>query len=148
MLRADPLLAHSAGLRAVQPRPARPDGGGRPAEEAYRAGAAPLSSVEGFVRQVIGWRDYVWHLYWYFDAGYATFSGMGANRPLPGGSPSWTPTRSRRVPVRRARQRARPRLGAPHPAADGARQLRAAARLGAELVPTGSTAASWTATSG
>ena len=43
------------------------------------------------------------------------------------------------VPVRRARRRTRPRLGAPHPAADGARQLRAAARLAARgagrLVP-------------
>jgi deoxyribodipyrimidine photolyase-related protein len=34
------------------------------AEAAYRAGDAPLASVEGFVRQLIGWRDYVWHLYW------------------------------------------------------------------------------------
>ena len=29
----------------------------------YTEGNAPLSSVEGFVRQVAGWRDYVWHLY-------------------------------------------------------------------------------------
>ncbi len=38
--------------------------------EAGEAGDVPLSSVEGFVRQIIGWRDYVWHLYWYFGPDY------------------------------------------------------------------------------
>ena len=33
---------------------------------AYESGAARLASVEGFVRQIIGWRDYVWQLYWHF----------------------------------------------------------------------------------
>jgi deoxyribodipyrimidine photolyase-related protein len=84
MLRADPFLAHSGLSAAFNLGLLDPMEAVRLAEDAYRAGAAPLSSVEGFVRQLIGWRDYVWHLYWYFDAGYATFSGMGANRPLPG----------------------------------------------------------------
>ncbi|RKQ91735.1 deoxyribodipyrimidine photolyase-related protein [Solirubrobacter pauli] len=35
----------------------------RAAEDAYRRGAAPLASVEGFVRQIIGWREYVWGMY-------------------------------------------------------------------------------------
>ncbi len=30
----------------------------------YEEGSAPIASVEGFVRQVIGWREYVWGLYW------------------------------------------------------------------------------------
>ncbi len=30
----------------------------------YEAGRAPIHSVEGFVRQIIGWREYVWGLYW------------------------------------------------------------------------------------
>ena len=38
------------------------------AERAYRDGDVPIESAEGFVRQVIGWRDYRWHLYWFAGA--------------------------------------------------------------------------------
>jgi deoxyribodipyrimidine photolyase-related protein len=34
------------------------------AEAAYRAGKAPLNSVEGFIRQILGWREYVRGIYW------------------------------------------------------------------------------------
>ena len=51
---------------------------------AYSAGLAPLSSVEGFVRQVMGWRDYVWHLYWHFGEDYVSGSNaLSAREPLP-----------------------------------------------------------------
>lgn len=47
-------------------------------------GGAPLASVEGFVRQVAGWRDYVWHLYWYLGEGYsASNNALSAHEPLP-----------------------------------------------------------------
>ncbi len=50
----------------------------------HAAGRAPLASVEGFVRQIMGWRDYVWHLYWYLGEPYRTSNNaLGANNPLP-----------------------------------------------------------------
>jgi deoxyribodipyrimidine photolyase-related protein len=53
------------------------------AESAYRSGAAPIASVEGFVRQVIGWRDYVWHLYWHQGEGYRHENALRATERLP-----------------------------------------------------------------
>jgi deoxyribodipyrimidine photolyase-related protein len=44
---------------------------------------ARLESVEGFIRQVIGWRDYVWHLYWHFGEGYENQNHLQAKQPLP-----------------------------------------------------------------
>ncbi|THG31686.1 cryptochrome/photolyase family protein [Naasia lichenicola] len=50
----------------------------------YHAGNAPLSSVEGYVRQIAGWRDYVWHLYWHLGESYPTRSNaLRATAPLP-----------------------------------------------------------------
>ena len=54
------------------------------AEARYRAGDAPLASVEGFVRQIAGWRDYVWHLYWHLGESYPSQSNyLNAREPLP-----------------------------------------------------------------
>ncbi len=53
------------------------------AEEAYRSGHAPIASVEGFVRQVIGWREYVWGVYWLWGPEYASANELGAHRPVP-----------------------------------------------------------------
>jgi len=53
------------------------------AEDAYTQGKARLASVEGFIRQVIGWRDYVWHLYWHFGEDYVHKNELGANQPIP-----------------------------------------------------------------
>jgi len=52
-------------------------------EDAFRAGKAPLASAEGFIRQIIGWRDFVWHLYWYFDPGYRRANELRATGKLP-----------------------------------------------------------------
>ena len=54
------------------------------AQAAYRAGAAPLNAVEGFIRQILGWREYVRGLYWLRMPGYAALNALGAERPLPG----------------------------------------------------------------
>ena len=56
----------------------------RAAEAEWRAGRAPLNAVEGFVRQVLGWREYVRGVYWTLMPAYAESNALGATRPLPG----------------------------------------------------------------
>jgi len=53
------------------------------AERAYREGRAPLNSVEGFIRQIIGWREYIRGFYWYTMPGLAEANELNAHRPLP-----------------------------------------------------------------
>ncbi len=55
----------------------------RKAEFAYHAGAAPLNAVEGFIRQIIGWREYVRGIYWLKMPGYVEENFFDAKRPLP-----------------------------------------------------------------
>jgi deoxyribodipyrimidine photolyase-related protein len=103
MLSGDPWMAHSLvsaplnlglldSLELVQR-----------VESAYRAGDVPIASAEGFIRQVIGWRDYTWNLYWHLgqSTGAATPCTPGGRSP--GGLPNWTPTPRRPFAVRRRR---------------------------------------------
>ena len=53
------------------------------AESAYHNGAAPLNAVEGFIRQILGWREFVRGLYWLKMPSYATANFLDATRPLP-----------------------------------------------------------------
>ena len=53
------------------------------AERAYRDNGAPLAAVEGFIRQILGWREYMWHLYWHFGPDYTANNELGARRRLP-----------------------------------------------------------------
>ncbi|MBV8785360.1 MAG: cryptochrome/photolyase family protein [Mycobacterium sp.] len=53
------------------------------AEDAYRSGHAALASVEGYIRQLIGWRDYIWHVYWHFGRGYRRRNALKAHARLP-----------------------------------------------------------------
>ena len=50
---------------------------------AHDRGAAPLQSVEGFVRQIAGWREYVRHLHWHFGEDYEDENSLDAREPLP-----------------------------------------------------------------
>ncbi len=51
--------------------------------DAYRDGRAPLNSVEGFVRQLIGWREFIRGVYWYEGAEYADRNGLDHHGRLP-----------------------------------------------------------------
>lgn len=53
------------------------------AERAYRRESAPLNAVEGFIRQILGWREYVRGVYWQEMPGYAESNALSAERPLP-----------------------------------------------------------------
>jgi deoxyribodipyrimidine photolyase-related protein len=53
------------------------------AECAFREGRAPLAAVEAFIRQIIGWREFVNGIYWLKMPEYAESNALEANRPLP-----------------------------------------------------------------
>jgi deoxyribodipyrimidine photolyase-related protein len=53
------------------------------AEFAYHAGGAPLNAVEGFIRQILGWREYIRGIYWLLMPDYGERNSLHATRPLP-----------------------------------------------------------------
>ena len=54
------------------------------AVQAYAANMAPLASVEAFVRQILGWREYMFHLYeWLGSDSWNEQNALGATEPLP-----------------------------------------------------------------
>lgn len=60
----------------------------RRVEAAYRTRAIPINAAEGFIRQVIGWREYVRGIYWLRMPEYVECNHLNARRPLP--SLYWT----------------------------------------------------------
>ena len=52
-------------------------------EAAYRRGHCSLAAAEGFIRQVLGWREYVRGLYWHHMPDYRDYNALSAVRPLP-----------------------------------------------------------------
>lgn len=53
------------------------------AEEAYKDGIAPLNAVEGFIRQIIGWREFVRGIYWLKMPAYKATNALSAKAALP-----------------------------------------------------------------
>lgn len=83
MLSGDPVLSHSLLSPALNLGLLHPLEVVTAAENAYRTGHAPLNSAEGFLRQVLGWREYVWGMYWYQGPSYRTRNALGARRRVP-----------------------------------------------------------------
>ena len=53
------------------------------AERAYREGLVPIASAEGFIRQILGWREYIRGMYWQLMPGLRTANALDAPLPLP-----------------------------------------------------------------
>jgi deoxyribodipyrimidine photolyase-related protein len=79
----DPWLYHSHLSAALNLKLLNPREVVAAAEAAYRDGHAPLASVEGFIRQVLGWREYVRGIYWTQMPGYAERNALDAQEDLP-----------------------------------------------------------------
>ncbi|MFD3457170.1 cryptochrome/photolyase family protein [Streptomyces sp. NPDC058691] len=83
MLAGDPVMSHSLLSAPLNLGLIHPAECLERAERALRSGRAPLNSVEGFVRQIAGWREYVWHLYWHFGPDYRHRNALRHHTPLP-----------------------------------------------------------------
>jgi deoxyribodipyrimidine photolyase-related protein len=56
----------------------------RGAERRWKDKAAPLNCVEGFIRQILGWREYMYGIYWAFMPEYRNRNSRGDTQALPG----------------------------------------------------------------
>jgi deoxyribodipyrimidine photolyase-related protein len=72
------LISSAMNLKLLDPRMAI-----EKAEKAWEAGKAPLPAVEGFIRQILGWREYVRNIYWTFMPDYLEQNFLKAKEPLP-----------------------------------------------------------------
>ena len=79
----EPWLYHSRISAALNLKLLNPLEVIKAAEFAYRSGRAPLAATEGFIRQILGWREYVRGVYWHLMPGYFERNAMRASEPLP-----------------------------------------------------------------
>ncbi len=80
----EPVLYHSRlsallNLKLLSPRDCV-----AAALDAWQSGAAPLASVEAFIRQTMGWREYIRGVYWLHMPAYQELNYLGHDLPLPG----------------------------------------------------------------
>jgi deoxyribodipyrimidine photolyase-related protein len=83
MLEGEPFLYHSVLGQYINAGLLDPLAVCRRVERAYYEGHAPLNAVEGYIRQIIGWREYMRGIYWMKMPGYTSENFFGADRPLP-----------------------------------------------------------------
>lgn len=83
MRSGDPLLFHGHVSALINCGLIDPRAACEKAIAALDAGAAPLNAVEGFVRQIIGWREFIRGVYWLRMPGYGDLNALDAHRPLP-----------------------------------------------------------------
>ncbi|MEI6052263.1 MAG: cryptochrome/photolyase family protein [Opitutaceae bacterium] len=79
----EPWLFHSRISAAMNLKLLNPREAVAAAERAYREGRVPLASAEGFIRQILGWREYVRGIYWHFMPRYVDLNVLGAQEKLP-----------------------------------------------------------------
>ncbi len=83
MLQSDPFLSHSLLSPCLNLGLLSPLEVCRRAEAAYREGTAPLAAVEGFIRQIIGWREYVRGIWALKGPDYLTQNALNHTAALP-----------------------------------------------------------------
>jgi deoxyribodipyrimidine photolyase-related protein len=83
MVRGEPRLYHSRLSAAINVGLLHPLELCERADLAYRTGHVRLASAEGFVRQLLGWREFIWRVYWRLMPEYRSRNALGARLPVP-----------------------------------------------------------------
>ena len=79
----EPWLYHARLSQAMNMKLLHPRDVVAGAERMWSEGRTPLEATEGFIRQVLGWREYVRGVYWHFMPEYEQRNTLAADRPLP-----------------------------------------------------------------
>lgn len=83
MRAGEPVLFHSLVSTALNLGLLEPLSVCRAAERAHAEGRCGLNDAEGFIRQILGWREFMRGIYWLRMPGYGKLNALGANRRLP-----------------------------------------------------------------
>ena len=83
MLKGEPFMYHAVIALYLNAGLLDPMSVCRRVDAAHREGTVGINAAEGFIRQVLGWREYVRGIYWLRMPGYETENFFGHNDPLP-----------------------------------------------------------------